>query len=251
MGLTDHDSLQVIVLAGGKGKRMQNEDTPKVLIPFKGRPLLSYALNAVLGLNLDVKPIAVVGYLREQIIEVFANRFQYAVQEQQLGTAHAVLTAKGLVSADRVLVMYGDMPFITTESLKKLIISHALSGSGISMLTAVVDNFEGRYISLYHYGRIIRASYEEVSEIKEFRDCSDAERQIKEVNPGIYLVETELLWEYLEKVDKNNDQNEYYLTDIVKIAIEDGQEVNTVLFPPEEAVGINSMEDLKEAEKIV
>lgn len=250
MGLTDHESIQVIILAGGEGKRMQSGAIPKVMVPFKGNPLLSYALKTVLGLNLDIKPIAVVGFLAEQVKEVFGNRFEYALQDKQLGTGHAVLAAKNLVDAERVMILYGDMPFISTESLKKLIASHQLSGSGISMLTTVVSDFEGKFKSLLHYGRIIRASYEEVVEIKEYRDCSEAERRIKEVNPGIYLVESELLWKYLERVENNNDQKEYYLTDIIKIALEDGQEVNTVLFQPEEAVGINSLEELEEAEKV-
>lgn len=243
------DDLQVVILAAGKGTRMGDIETPKVLVEFKGKPLLAYILGQVKALGLRFPPIVVVGYKHELVEAAFKDECIFTYQAEQLGTAHAVLAAKNIITAPSVLILYGDMPFVTVESLKKLAVSHTLSSSSLSMLTTVAPNFEGKYSSLKAYGRIIRKGYEEVLEIKEFKDCSFAEQLILEVNPGIYLIETNKLWEYLAKVKNENSQHEYYLTDIVKIAINDGQEVNTVLTSPDECLGINSFSDLEAVSK--
>jgi bifunctional UDP-N-acetylglucosamine pyrophosphorylase/glucosamine-1-phosphate N-acetyltransferase len=143
------------------------------------------------------------------------------------------------------------MPFIKAESLKKLITAHFKNRTKVSMLTATVKNFSGIYASLEHFGRIIRSSSRSVATIVEFKDASTHQRKIKEVNPGIYMFNTKWLWENLAKVGNNNSQKEYYLTDIIALAIADKQKVSCIPVDPKEVLGINSREDLGVVEKIL
>lgn len=242
---------QFVILAAGKGTRLNHEDLPKVLVPFKGRPLISYLLAQISKIARNQKPIMVVGFMAEKVTGALGSRYDYILQEPQLGTAHALRAAKDKVKAENVLVLYGDMPFIREESLRKLIRLHHDSQTELSMFTATVPNFDGEFASLSYYGRIIRNFQNEIIKITEYKDASEKEKQIKELNPGIYMFKSEWLWENIKKVKNKNAQKEYYLTDIVEVAIAQKIPICALAIAPREVMGINSREDLITAERLL
>jgi bifunctional UDP-N-acetylglucosamine pyrophosphorylase/glucosamine-1-phosphate N-acetyltransferase len=242
---------QIVILAGGKGTRMGNPRVPKVLVMLKNKPLILYVLEEIDKINQLAKPVVVVGFGAGKVQQVLGSHFLYAFQDKQLGTAHALLAAKNKVKAENILVLYGDMPFIKAESLKELIKLHFKSGAKISMLTAQAENFKGIYISLEHYGRIIRTPLGDIAGIVEYKDATDVQRKIKEINPGIYMFCAKWLWENIKKIENSNAQKEYYLTDIVQVALAQGEKVNSFLVDAKEVLGINSKDDFAVAEEIL
>lgn len=238
---------------------MGNISVPKVLVMLKNKPLILYLLEEIEKINQLAKPILVVGYMHEQVEAILGDGYLYALQEPQLGTAHAVMAAKDQIQAENILVLYGDMPLIKAESLKRLITLHHKNQANLSMFTAKVPNFENEFVSLGHFGRIIRNSFlssnqkgmGEIIKITEFKDASESERQIKEVNPGIYMFNTKWLWENITEIKNKNVQNEYYLTDIVEIAINQKEPIHSLEINPREVLGINNLEELKLVEKML
>lgn len=230
---------------------MGNPKVPKVLVMLKNKPLILYMLEEIEKINQLAKPVIVVGFGAGKVQQVLGNNYLYAFQDKQLGTAHALMAAKNKVKAENILVLYGDMPFIKSDNLKALIKLHLHSGAKMTMLTAQADSYKGKNISLEHYARIIRTPLGDIAGIVEFKDASDVQRKLKEVNPGIYMFNTKWLWENLKKIENRNKQKEYYLTDIVQIALSQGEKVNSILADAKEVLGINSMEDLQIAEKIL
>ena len=224
---------------------------PKVLVMLKNQPLILYVLREIEKINQLIKPVMVVGFGADKVKGVVGDECLYAYQEKQLGTAHALLAAKRKIKAENILVLYGDMPFIKAESLKALIKMHFKTGGPVTMLTAQVQNFRGLYASLEHYGRIVRNTSHQVAGVVEFKDASVHQKKIKEVNPGIYMFNTKWLWQNLEKIGNKNNQQEYYLTDIVALAVGQGLEVRSLMVEPKEVLGVNSKEDLVIAEKIL
>lgn len=241
--------IQPIILAAGKGTRMRTA-LPKVLVGFQGKPLIQYLLDSVKKVDFKHKPVIVVGHKYDLVQSFLGPDFIYAFQEGQMGTGHAVLSAKSKVESKNVLVLYGDTPFIKSQSIKQLIELYQTSNSTFSMFTSNVPNFDHQFSSFLGFGRIIRDSQTRISKIQEFPDASEAERQITEVNPGIYLFSTKWLWSALEQVPKNK-RCEYYLTDLVEIAIRQGVEITTASIDPLEVFGINTPAELKKAEDIL
>lgn len=242
---------QFIILAAGKGTRLNREDLPKVLVPFFGKPLINHLLGQISRIAKSQKPIIVIGFLADKVMAALGSRYDYAIQEPQLGTAHAVKAAKQKADAENILVLYGDMPFISEESLRKLIRLHHDRNANISMFTAKVPNFAGEYASFNAFGRIVRNFKKEIIKITEFKDASESEKQIKEVNPGIYMFNAKWLWANIKKIKNKNEAHEYYLTDIVEIAIAQKETIYSLPITPKEVMGINSMEDLERAEKML
>lgn len=242
-----------IVLAAGKGTRMNEgvaSPIPKVMFPMSGKPIIYYTVENIK--KSGVNNIAlVVGYKKELIEEYLKDEVEYVVQEKQLGTGHAVMTAKEQLigKSEAVIVCYGDMPLVKPETIKKLIdeYENPLAGEKptIAMISAISEDPFG-------YGRIIRDPNGEVSGIKEHKDCNKEELKIKEWNPGFYIFDSEWLWSNIDKLESNNAQNEYYLTDLIRIAKKQDKKVVAVPVSEEsEALGINSQEQLKEAEEIL
>lgn len=240
---------QILILAAGKGTRMGG-DIPKVLVALKNKPLVLYLAEEIQKLTQLIKPVVVVGYQADRVRAIMGDDFFYAYQPKQLGTAHAVLAAKDKIKAENILVLYGDMPFIKAESLRQLMKMHRGSSANVSMFTTTVPNFEGEFKSFFSAGRIIRNEASDVVKIVEVKDASDAQKQITEVNPGVYMFNTNWLWQHIEKIQTNNAQEEYYLTDIVELAIAHGQKVYSLPINPQEVIGINSKEDLEQAENL-
>lgn len=241
---------QIVVLAAGKGTRMGAE-IPKVLLPLHDEPVIIHLLNEIKSVPQDTAPIIVVGFQEELVKETLGPEYIYVTQIDQKGTAHAVLSCKGTVTAENFIVLYGDMPFTTKESLEKLIELHNSNSAKISMFTALLPNFENEFEHFLGFGRIIRDNQGNVIKIQEYKDCSEEQQKITEVNPGIYMFNTEWLWDQLEKIGDHNVQHEFYLTDIVELAIADGRSVRSLAINPEEIYGINTPEHLEFARKLL
>ncbi len=225
-----------------------NSSLPKVLVGLKGKPLIQHLLDAISQVSDLMKPVIVVGHKYELVQSYLGPNYIYAFQEGQFGTGHAVAAAKPKVEGKNVLVLYGDMPFIQSASIQKLVNLHKESKSVFSMLTTVAPHFDHEFAPLAGYGRIIRKNGKIVKN-QEFVDASAAERQIREVNPGVYLFGSEWLWENLSLVSKNK-HGEYYLTDLVEIAINKNVAINTATVDPLETYGINMQNQLRQAEEI-
>ena len=240
---------QIVILAAGKGTRMGDSNVPKVLVMLKNKPLILHLLDEVEKINQLAKPVIVVGHMYQKVREVLGDGFLYAIQDKQLGTGHAVLSAKHKITGENILVLNGDMPFMKAENLKKLLRLHQAKRANISMFTTVVSNYKGLNKSFEHFGRIVRGSNKKITKIIEYKDASLGQRKIKELNTGIYMFNAAWLWQHAAKIKNQNAQDEYYLTDIVEVAILQGEKVESLNIEAKEVIGINSPEDLKLAEQ--
>ncbi|OAL81004.1 bifunctional N-acetylglucosamine-1-phosphate uridyltransferase/glucosamine-1-phosphate acetyltransferase [Acinetobacter sp. SFB] len=211
-------STSVIILAAGKGTRMRS-NLPKVLQPLAGRPLLGHVIETAKKLNV-ANIITIYGHGGDKVQQAFAQeQIQWVEQAEQLGTGHAVKVTLPVLPAEGVsLILSGDVPCVTQNTLQRLLDASAQTGIGIVTLT--VDDATG-------YGRIVRENGQ-IQAIVEHKDASDEQRQIKEFNTGIYCVSNAKLHQWLPKLSNENAQGEYYLTDIIAMAIADGLEVASV-----------------------
>lgn len=242
---------QIVILAAGKGTRMGEMDIPKVLALINEKPVLSYLLKEIKDLPGLEPTVLVVGYKQELVRSVAGSEYRYVLQEEQLGTGHAVLCAKPEITGENLIVLNGDTPFIKARSIQQLMELHRNNKAKVSMFTAIVPNFEGRFQSLNHHGRIIRSESGDLVKITEFKDALPEEREITEVNTGIYMFNTEWLWGHMADISNNNSQHEYYLTDIIEVAIRTGEQIYSEKISPEEAFGINTKQDLENAQELL
>jgi bifunctional UDP-N-acetylglucosamine pyrophosphorylase / glucosamine-1-phosphate N-acetyltransferase len=234
-------SLSIIILAAGQGTRMYS-DKPKVLHTLAGRPLLTHVYQTAVSL-IHREIHIVYGHGGEQVPEALQDfQASWVKQEEQLGTGHAVQQVfQNLPDVDNVLILYGDVPLITEESLADLV--EAASDTGFSLLTTYLDSPRG-------YGRIIRDDNENIIAIVEEKDATEEQRKICEVNTGFMVVKGKQLKHWVNSLKNENKQNEYYLTDIVELAVSDGINVAPVIAEsPIEVQGINSRSQLSEAER--
>lgn len=239
------NSVQPVILAAGKGTRM-NSELPKVLVELRGQPLIVRLLNNISTAAFGYPPVIVVGYKSEQVRGRLGPAYLYAFQPDQLGTANALAAAQPQIRGRYVIVMYGDMPFITAATLENLMQLHLDTESKFSMLTATVPHFREEYAVFNGFGRIIRDKAGKLQKIAELVDADEHTRAIREVNPGIYLFETTWLWRNLPDV-KRNQHGEYYLTDLLEIAIAQKLSVVTASVDPAEVFGINTPGQLEHA----
>jgi len=242
---------RIVILAAGRGTRM-NSELPKALVPLHGRPMIRYLMDSILAAGIDPRPILVVSPDNADLIQKELKDYplEYVVQEQALGTGHAVLAAQPLVGepVTNVLVLYGDHPFLTSASLKKCADA---APSSLIMLTTKLADFDDWRRNFYQWGRIVRNSPGDIARIVEFKDASEEERLITEVNPAVMCFNRAWLKQSLTQLDNNNSQGEYYLTDLVKIAFNEGHPVHAIAITPPEAMGINRLEELKIAEELL
>jgi bifunctional UDP-N-acetylglucosamine pyrophosphorylase/glucosamine-1-phosphate N-acetyltransferase len=244
--------IQTVILAAGKGTRMQS-DVPKPLIEVNGEPMLTHVLKAVEESAVETAPIIVVGSWTTAIQDYYGNKYQYAVQEEINGTGGAVLSALPLLNtseaAPPVLILYADHPFITSPSINKLAKLTISSPSVLSMYTVSVPDYEDWRQPFNAFGRVVRDSEGSVSKIVEYKNANDSERQIREVNPALYCVSASWLATALTRIKPNELTGEYYLTDLVELAVVDGHIIETIPLPPAEALGLNSLEDIENAKQ--
>jgi bifunctional UDP-N-acetylglucosamine pyrophosphorylase / glucosamine-1-phosphate N-acetyltransferase len=236
--------LSVVVLAAGEGKRMHS-DLPKVLQPLAGRPLLAHVLGTARGLG-AAEIHVVFGHGGECVRERFPDAdLKWALQARQLGTGHAVAQALPAIAAEhRVLVLCGDVPLVTTETLRRLLAGAEDGGGGLAFLSAVVEQPRG-------YGRVVRDAAGQVTRVVEEKDASPAERQINEINVGLMTANSGDLRHWIERLENSNAQGEYYLTDVVESAVDEGRAVRAIVAErAEEALGINDRVQLAAAERI-
>lgn len=222
-------TLHTIIMAAGKGTRMKSA-RPKVLQSLAGKPLLAYVLTAAKQLG-SSQNIVVFGFLGEQVKAAFKeDGIEWVEQAEQLGTGHAVQMALPVLpKTGKSLILSGDVPLIQVATLSKLI--H--TDSPVAMLTLNVANPFG-------LGRIVRTDGKVVAIVEE-KDATDAQKQISEINSGVYCVDNALLHQYLPKLNNDNAQGEYYLTDIIKMAVADGVDIATIA--PEYAFEIEGVND--------
>lgn len=236
-----NDQLDVIILAAGLGTRMKSA-TIKVLHRAAGRPIIDYVLDLASEVC-ERPPIVVVGHQREAVQQSIGDRARFAVQEQQLGTGHAVLQAAPYVAEGRrVLILSGDVPLTRPETLRRLLEEHERSRNALTLLTM-------RLSDPAKYGRVVRNGRGDVERIVEFKDATEAERKIDEVNAGIYVFDADGLFDNLRNLSTNNAQGEYYLTDLLAVLRGSGKSVGAVrVDDPIEAVGVNSRAELATVE---
>jgi bifunctional UDP-N-acetylglucosamine pyrophosphorylase/glucosamine-1-phosphate N-acetyltransferase len=245
------NKVQVVILAAGKGKRM-NADVPKVLVPFHDKPMVDYVVEAVKHSGIDTKPVLVVGYGKELVINHCGDSASYAEQTDQLGTGHAVKCSEDAIlpQIEHVMVLYGDQPAITGAMISNLAKTHINSGKNLTMATVDLPGFDSWYSSFLAFGRIIRNTNNEIEKIVEYKDATDDQKEIKEVNPAYFCFKKDWLFDKLEQVKNTNSQGEYYLTDLVELAFNNGG-IASVHISPEEALGVNTIDQLRELEQII
>ena len=238
--------LHVVVLAAGKGTRMKSA-LPKVLHKAHGLPLIEHVFRAAAPLN-PTSTVVVVGHQAETVREALGPRpgLHLAVQEPQLGTGHALLQAETALKGARgtVVLLSGDVPLLRTTTLQQLVETHRQSGAAATVLTAVLEDATG-------YGRIVREGGK-IAAIVEHKDATAAQREIREMNSGIYAFELEPLFDALRQIGSSNAQGEYYLPDLVTIYRQRGFVVETVIAEhPAEVFGVNSRVELAEVAAIL
>jgi bifunctional UDP-N-acetylglucosamine pyrophosphorylase / glucosamine-1-phosphate N-acetyltransferase len=243
-------NIKVVILAAGKGRRMGAE-IQKALLPLVNKPMIGHLLDAVDLCPSDLRSVVVYGHGGEDLVEYVQDRAEVALQEKQLGTAHAVMAARDqVVDSEHVLVLYGDSALVSVETMSRLLDHHAQSPAAITMAVGCVQDYEGWRSCFSRFGRILRDKLGNVVAIREAKDCSNKELKIQEVNPGFYVFDNKWLWKNIDQIGSDNAQGELYLTDLVEIAIANGDKVNTVEIPIEECVGCNTPEELAFAEEI-
>lgn len=265
----------VIILAAGKGKRMSEQSgsgpesydhEPKVLRKLNDKPLIDYVIRAAVGLDPSII-VVVTGYKKDLVIDYVTGlmrhiraqirekdsrkkdtvKLEFALQERQLGTGHAVQqTEEKFAGFDGdIVLLNGDVPLITTDTMRGLICHHNNTTAAVTILTAVYENPHG-------YGRIIRDTAGELTKIVEERDATPAEKSIKEINTGTMVFGARQFFPYLSKLSRDNAQNELYITDMVGILRDQGRVTSAwIAQNKEETYGVNTIEDLSTLQSIL
>jgi len=234
--------VTAVLLAAGQGTRMKSA-LPKVLHPLCGKPMLWHVLEALKSAATE-KPVVVIGHGADEVKKYLGDSADCVLQEPQLGTGHAAMQAEALLKdkTDYVIITYADMPLLRGETFKQLVETQRLNPGPFSLLTVTEDDPRG-------FGRIVRKADGTVEAIVEEYVATPEQQQIKELNVGAYCFKADWLWDALQRIEKNPKKGEYYLTDIVEIAVKDNLPVQAVLHDDfTETIGINTRIHLSEAE---
>lgn len=233
-----------LVLAAGQGKRIKS-DLPKVLHKVCGKEMLKHVIDSIRNSGIDDIDV-IIGKGAELVKEKTSDKkVSYSLQAEQLGTGHAVKCAQEFLKDKKgvVAIFTGDTPLIKQDTIERLVGDHIKNKNAATILTAIVKDPTG-------YGRIVRED-NNVSKIVEHKDCNEEELKITEMNSGIYCFDIELLVKALNKLNNNNEQGEYYLTDVIEILKSQGKVIGAVITDYEETIGINSRVQLAQAEEIL
>lgn len=240
--------LLSIILAAGKGTRMKS-DKIKVLHPVAGKAIIKHVLNTLEGLNSKI--VNVIGHQKEKVQAELEDLdkwdLNYVIQSEQLGTGHAVKQAAGYIEnhSGPVLILYGDTPLLRKETVAEFVKKHQNNNSDLTVMTAVFDNPAG-------YGRIVKNDKGQLISIVEEKDADQKTKNIKEINSGVNCIDSELLKDFLNNMDNDNAQGEFYLTDIIEFAVKKNKKINTyTVQDSDEIIGINTRKQQAEAEKIL
>lgn len=255
---TTNTKPSAIILAAGQGTRMRS-NLPKVIHPVGGRPMVCAVIEACLEVGCG-RIVVVVGYMQELVREAVATMraaaesrgavLEFAVQAEQLGTGHAVMSAAPLFKAEaavpgrEVFVLCGDGPLIRADTLRKILASHRAAGAGATLATSVVEDPSG-------YGRIVRDESGRFKAIVEQKNATAEQLKVREINPSYYVFDTATLFTLLTRVKRNPLTQEYYITDVPELALAGGGRVEVIAaVPPEDVLSINTPEDLARVDAI-
>ena len=240
MKINKHEEYVItIIMAAGKGTRMKSNKS-KLVHEIYGKPLVRRVVEVAEKIGSD-EIVAVVGHLREQVQEVLGDSVKYAYQEELLGTGHAVMQASKYLKGKKgkVVILYGDVPILRPETLRNLVSKSIKNKEYATLLTAKYENPTG-------YGRIIRDEGGNIKAIVEEKDADPLQKEIKEINSGIYCFDIEELLNALKKVNNDNAQGEYYLTDVIKIMNDEGLKTGAVIVEDNtEILGVNDRSQLE------
>ncbi|THB73290.1 MAG: nucleoside-diphosphate-sugar pyrophosphorylase [Desulfobacteraceae bacterium] len=245
--MSEFPDMGVVILAAGKGTRMKSQ-LPKVLHKVQSREMILHVIESVLPL-VGNQVYVVVGHQAEQVKTVVSDQYtvEFALQEQLLGTGDAVKAALPFLPdhIKSVLILCGDVPLIRTKTLRSMIRQHEQDRLDITVMTVLLPDPTG-------YGRVIQDDQGRVSGIVEQADATEAQKSICQVNSGIYLINKDVLSGSLERIDSNNQQQEYYLTDIIGIVHRAGGKIGGVAIQdPREVMGVNTLEQLETANNLM
>ena len=240
--------LDAVILAAGKGTRMES-DLPKVVHRVADRPMVAWVVQACREAGAE-RCIVVIGYEADKVREALRGEpgVEFVEQHEQLGTGHAAMMARPAfpsAEARDVLVVAGDMPLLRSTTLKKLIDAHRAADAVASLATGDLADPTG-------YGRIIRDDAGGFQSIVEHRDATNAQRLLREVNPSLYLFRSDRLFPLLDQLETDNSQGEYYITDVLRLALEGGERVEVVkAVGPDEVEGINNKAQLQRVDAMM
>lgn len=239
------ESITALILAAGEGKRMKSGYS-KLVHKACGKAMIEWVCEVAENAGVN-ESVVIVGHKAEQVMECMGGRVKYVRQEKQLGTGHAVMQAEEYIrnTSGYILVLYGDTPLVTSETITETIKFHKESGSTATVITAELSDPTG-------YGRILRDSKGGISRIVEHRDATEQERAVREINSGMYLFSARDLLEALKEIKNDNDQGEYYLTDTISILIAKGRKVSAFkISDPDEVMGVNDRLQLHQASEVL
>ncbi len=241
----DKNKLGAIVLAAGKGKRMNSRDINKVVLPLANKPMIVHSIGLLE--NVGIKNIVVVvGFAKQSVMEVLGTKVIFAEQHKRLGTAHAVSCGLGKMplGVENILVINGDdSAFYTEDVIRKLAEKHFLTNASMTFLTIEKDN-------PYGLGRVIRDDNGAVKAIVEEKDATDKQKRVTEVNPACYIFKTSFVKKYIKKVQKSPFTGEYYLTSLIDMGIKNKEKIETLNGGTLTWRGVNTAEELLEAERL-
>lgn len=247
--------LDAIIMAAGRGKRIHQASlgVPKVLLPIAGKPMLMRLLNAIDRAALGGRTIVVVGPTVEAQVRtaIAGENVVLAIQKEPRGTGDAVRAAlSSVVDADHVLVINGDQPLYSAQTIKAIADNHQKSGATVTLLTVKLPDFRGWRSAFADWSRVVRNGADRFVRTVEARDAAAKELKITEVNPQLYCFKVPWLRTHIEKLTTHNAQKEYYITDLLGMAVEEGEKIVTVpVADPRETLGVNTPEQLAVVEE--
>ncbi len=250
--MQNKEKIRIVILAAGKGTRMQS-DIPKVLSQVKSKSMIRHLLHSVEKSGIDEHPVIVVGYKKEMVMDECGDKYHYVDQDKLLGTGWAVMQTKNYLEnkADHIIVLYGDQPYTSAETIIKITEKHINSGKEITMATVKVSDFSDWRICFNNFSRVVRDEKGKIIRTIEKKDATEEELKITEVNPCYFCFDAKWLWDNLPNLKNENAQNEYYLTDLIKIANRENLEIESVEIDAHEALGANTKEELEVLENLV